>query len=436
MSGAAEIAPESDFSVRKIKIATVVLLAQMFATMMLPLTALTLVMMPMTREFGWSATEFSLAPTAMHWSIAITSVGAGYLIDRVGVRPVVILGTVTLGGAMIGLSYQTADLWLFYLWYGFMGFFGTYAIGLTKIVAGLFTQHRGKAMAILGVESTLAGAGMPPLLNWMIQDFGWRGMFLGCGLIVLALIPVLYFTIDEPGTAGEPRTLFRRRSAPDRTAGAAPLEGLTAPQILRDGVFWMIAIATVVGTAPRSGMGPLLVPMLLEKGFAESDAVAYLSFTTLVAPLGTLASGFLLDRVQSAKIAVPFKLASFVGLALFAVVTASFGGWPLLMASVAFSGFSFGTSRPIGTYLHVRFFGLRAFGFYHGLESALVSLAMGIAPPAIALIAESAGSYSPAYAVVLVSLFLGAILFLFMGPYRFAKDIGAVPAAIAQRGKM
>lgn len=52
---------ESDFSLRKMKIAGAVLLGSMFASSMLPLT---LVYMPITGEFGW-ATVAGLALPAM-----------------------------------------------------------------------------------------------------------------------------------------------------------------------------------------------------------------------------------------------------------------------------------------------------------------------------------------------------------------------------------
>jgi hypothetical protein len=52
---------------------------------------------------------------------------------------------------------------------------------------------------------------------------------------------------------------------------------------------------------------------------------------------------------------------------------------------------------------------------------------MGAGAPLVGLIADRTGSYQPAYIALLISLFLGAILYLFMGPYRYARGIGATP---------
>jgi len=416
---------ESDFSFRKIKLATIITMANMFATSLLPFGAITLVNVPMTQEFGWSQTQYSWAMTALMWCGAVTLPFYGRFMDKMGVRLPILFGTVGVALATMAIGFIDGALWQFYLCFALLGIFGSTAIGYTKIVSALFTQHRGKAMALLGIESTLAGAGIPPLLNWLISDFGWREMFIICGCIVLALIPLIYFTMDEPGEIRSDRRLFKPRAEVpvDR---AATLEGLTEKQIVRDRIFWLIVIATIIGTAPRMGMMPFLVPMLNEKGFTQADAVTYMSITTLIAPFGTLIGGWAVDRFNNSRVAVPFQLVSLLGLFLFTLVTASFGGWYVLGIAVGLGGFAFGTARPIGTYLHVRFFGLKAFGFYHGFENMFLAFAMGASPPVVAWLFESSGSYTSSYIIMLVSLAIGTVLYWLLGPYRYAANIGAV----------
>ncbi len=418
---------ESDFSFRKIKLATIITLANMFATSLLPFGAIMLVNVPITREFGWSQTEYSWATTALMWCGCVTLPFYGKFMDRVGVRLPIFLGTIGVGAATMALGFVQGSLWQFYLCFALLGVFGSTAIGYTKIVSALFTQHRGKAMALLGVESTLAGAGIPPLLNWLISDFGWRGMFIICGLIIIALLPVIYFTVDEPGEIGSERRLFKGKAAEEEPIDrSADLEGMTSHQIVRDRVFWFIVIATIIGTAPRMGMFPFLVPMLMEKGFTQADAVTYSSITTLIAPLGTLAGGWAVDRFASSRVVIPFQIISFIGLFCFLLASTGFGGWALLGTSVALGGFVFGTARPVGTYLHVRFFGLKAFGFYHGFENMFLAFAMGCAPPVVAWLHDRSGSYLSGYVIMLVCLAIGTALYWVLGPYRYAANIGAV----------
>jgi MFS family permease len=363
--------------------------------------------------------------TALMWCGAMTLPFYGRIMDRMGVRLPIIIGTIGVGFATLALGYIDGSLWQFYLCFALLGIFGSTAIGYAKIVSALFTQHRGKAMALLGVESTLAGAGIPPLLNWLITDFGWRGMFVVCGCIIFVLIPLVYFTVDEPGEIKSDRRLFKPKAEEkvDRSAG---LEGLDERQIMRDRVFWLIVIATIIGTAPRSGMMPSLVPMMMDKGFTQADAVTYMSISTLIAPLGTLVGGWAADRFNTSRVAIPFQVVSLLGLFCFTVVTASLGGWYLLSLSVGLGGFAMGTARPIGTYMHVRFFGLKAFGFYHGFENMFLAFAMGCAPPIVGYLRDTSGSYTSGYVIMIVSLAIGTVLYWILGPYRYAANIGAV----------
>ena len=84
---------ESELSFRKVRIAAVCVLGQVFATSLLLMGALALIMLPMITEFGWSRSQFSYATSAILWCGAVTSPVLGRLTDRVGIRPVLLAGT-------------------------------------------------------------------------------------------------------------------------------------------------------------------------------------------------------------------------------------------------------------------------------------------------------------------------------------------------------
>jgi MFS family permease len=419
---------ESDFSFRKMKLAAIVLMAHMFGSNLIAFTALALINVQITGEFGWTQTQYALTSTAMLWAVSVSLPLWGFIMDRIGVRLPLMIGTLGVACTLLALSRITA-LWQFYLCFFLLGSFGCTQMGYTKVIGALFTQHRGKAMALLGVESTLAGAMIPQIANWLISDHGWRTLFMVDGLVVVVLAVVVYFNLDEPGEINSDRNLLRFRKASKAAAPKPILPGLEAKQVFTSRVYWFILLATMIGSGPRTGMTPSLVPMLLEKGFRASDAAWYLSTITLLAPIGSLVAGFALDKVQDARIAIPFKACTFAGLLCFALASSQFGGWNLLIMAILFSGFSYGTAVPIGSYLHIRFFGLKAFAFYYGFETAFLAFMIGGAAPIVTVLRESSGSYASAYLVMLVCLAFGTILYALLGPYRFAANIGAVPIA-------
>jgi hypothetical protein len=72
------------------------------------------------------------------------------------------------------------------------------------------------------------------------------------------------------------------------------------------------------------------------------------------------------------------------------------------------------------TYVPTRFFGLRAFATISGVQLGVMTALLGLAPPLVARSQEVTGSYDGAFLVVETALCLAAVIYLVLGPYRFA----------------
>ena len=429
-------AVESDFSFRKLKIATTCLIGITFASSVLPWSALSLLMLPMTKEFGWSRTEFSLALTVMLWSGGFSVAFFGHLTDKIGVRKVVLTGSVVVGLAALAGAFQTGALWQFYLLFGVFGAVGCSRSGYQKVIGALFGKHRGKALAMFGVESTLAMAVLPPLTLFLLDKFGWRGLFLAFGVIILSMVPLIYFTLEEPGVVGGLPSLPslgrpRGGAAPKQDRLGPPvLEGRTLREVLRDRTFWFIVAGTILTMAPIAGMGPHMVAAIVDKGFTRADAVWILSLTTLIGSLGTLAGGYFVDKIHSAKVKVPFQGIQALGALCLAACTSVFGGIPLLVASGVLQGFAQGGARPMSTYFQTRFFGLRAFTSVYGVQLALMDFSLGLSPLFVGYMYDRTGSYNIPLYVIVAATALAAPIFYFLGRYRYSVDVGSVSAPV------
>jgi len=409
---------ESDFSARKIRISLVVLLGTMFGSTTLPLMAIGLLLLPMTQEFGWSRTEFSGGQTAMMLAGACASPLLGRMVDRLGVRRMILLGTLVVALVVIGMSRLDGQLWQFYAAFALLGVTGTTAIGYSKVIGSLFTRHRGKALAIFGVESSVAMAFMPPMILWMITSLGWRGMFVGMGLVILATVPISYFFLPEPDAPGAPAESGQPVSS-DR------LPGLTVPEILRDRSFWLIAIASLLAIGPAFGLMPHFLPYLTERGFNAASLGWVLTAMTIAMAAGTIIGGWATDHAKRAWIAAPFSLLTTLALVCFMLMSASFGGVPLLIFAMSLLGFAGGAQRPMGTYFQIRFFGLKSFGALTGIQSPFLALGMGLAPLAVGWCYDHYGSYQPAFLVMALCMAITVLLYAVLGPYRYAPNLAA-----------
>lgn len=443
---------EGDFSLRKIKIATAILVGQTFATSILPYSALTFVMIPMTREFGWTRTQFSFATTFLFIFGAVSLWPIGRIADRVGVRPVILIGTTIVGLVTIAMSRQTASLALLFALYTLLGMFGSTGVAYTKVAAALFTRNRGRALAILGAESTLAAAIIPILTNYLMLDYGWRTMYVVFGALILAIVPILYFTIEEPGQIGinlRPHWVYK--SAPSAAAAAAAvaperqapplsrpprLEGMRLSEALQDWVFWLITAAVMFGMLIAVGMITHMIPALIGKGFSQTFAAEMTSLFLLAGVGGSLVGGYMVDRFHTARVGAPFSLLAAVGAFLLMIVTSSYGGNAVLVVAMALDGFTFAAYRPMGTYFQTRFFGLGSFTEIISFQFMITNPISAFSAPLIGVIYGRTHSYHLAFLLMAVAPLLAAFVWLVLPKYRYSANIGAmmVPAPKRRRG--
>jgi sugar phosphate permease len=431
-SGHEPPAMESDFSLRKIKIATVILLGQTFASSILPYVALGYVMPSMTREFGWSKTEFLLANSFLMWCGALTVWPMGGITDRIGARPIILVGTVGVAALNLLLPHVNGQLWQFYVLFALMGVFGSSGASYSKLTTALFTQNRGKAMALFGVEGTFARMIIPGATAFLILRYGWRGMFNTFGAITLLMIPLIFLFLEEAGTRGlKPSLGFGRRAKPaagDTTAVVIPFEGKSFREILRDGVFWALLLAILVGMFVGNGMIANIPTSLVEHGFGLQTIGTADSIATLAGIPGLLLAGWMMDRFPSTKVAVPFLLITAVSAWMTMVVTPTFGGTSLLIAARSLYMFAFTTSLPLSAYFMTRFFGLKAYATSYGFMSAIQAACIGFAPPLMGYLRERTGSYDIGYQAWAAASVFAAVVYALLPRYRFSASIGAMPA--------
>jgi MFS family permease len=419
------VSVESDFSSRKIKIAGICLLGQLFGSSMLLIGPLSMMMVPITKEFGWSRFQFSFATSAVMWAGALAYPLFGRLIDRRGVRPVVLSGTFIIGLLSLALANQTASLWLFWFLYALVGVFGAIAIGYGKIIGSLFTQHRGKAMALITVCSSVVASIFPQISNQLLQAFGWRGIFNGYGIAILITGILLCFLLEEP--AGSFASAKLQRSAAEKGENQpafvpSAMEGMTVAEALHSRALWIMIASGLAAGILGAGWSQHSWAFQLSRGFSNSVAANAMSVSLLIAQIAVLLGGWLLDRVQTAKIKTPFILLGALSIYLQSIVYANYGGAPLLFTAITLSTMALNVQMPMLGYFYTRFFGMKAFGEIAGINMAILSLVAGFSAPLVGILYDRTGSYHLALMGMIVGYVISGLLYLCIGPYRFTMD--------------
>jgi MFS family permease len=417
----AVVSPDArDFTPRKLKVMLGCLLGTLLGSNFLTVSAVAIVMAPMTAQFHWSRAAMSGAVTVLLWVGAIMTAVWGRMIDRFGVRWIVICGTLAVGVVTASLALSSSSLIQFYLCFAALGVFGSTAVGYSKVVGSLFTRNRGKALALFGMEASLVGAVAPQIIFQLETRFGWRGMFIGLGLIVVAVAVALVFLLDEIGGLATPTTSM---------AAVQPrLEGMTIAQVRRTPAFWLINLATMAGNITATGLLPHLVALVLSRGMSAQTAVTALTVHTVAIPVGQFCGGVCLDRARTARIAAPFAVFALIGLLVLAWASPKSGGATILLAGAGLLGFGNGAKRSMNTYFFTRFFGLRALAEVSGWSLAITSMLLAPAPLVFGAIYDRTKSYDGALWVLGIGLALAVAFYLMLGPYRYAASIGSVSA--------
>jgi MFS family permease len=374
-------------------------------------------LLPLSEAFGWSRASISGVLGVLAILGAIVMPLVGLVVDRYGARRIVLTGNLLLAAGMALLGLSNGSLTQFYLTFALIAVAASLCSTTvySKTVSDWFSENRGTMLGVsAGFGNGVGATVMPIVAALMLHAFGWRGAFVGLGLVVVLLgFPTLYGFL---------------RDAPRYTAAAGhtlpPTEGLTLSEAARTTHFWLILVAIASGAGCLTAVFGHVVPILAERRIDLGLATAVLSVFAAVCAAWQIGCGVLLDRFSTPKIAVPMYLASVGGLALL-----EYGkGTPLLLMGGGLLGIGLGTQFGALPFFIARYFGLRSFGTILGVMFSAAITLQGSVPILLDHIFDLQGTYSQGLAIVGACLTFGAGLLFLLPFYRNVEsELSAVP---------
>lgn len=382
---------------------------------------------PLSREFGWSRSLLSAGPGIATAVTALLSPFYGALIDRMGSRRLALPGIVAVMAATCTFAWANGSE---VQWIALWAVFGVIVTSIkstiwTTAVAGVFEKGRGLALGITVAGTALAQAVVPPLGNFLIEQFGWRGAFVwfGLGWGGLTLLLCALFLYDAHDRAV--RVATRAGTAVGARASVR-LPGLTKAEALRSRPLWQVAISTFVVMLLTIGLGIHLFPILTESGVSRTNAAWLSSLTGVAGIIGKLATGVLLDRFRPNWIG---GITMGITAVTFLLLITSLHSMPAIIVALVVNGYAAGTKMQICAFLTAGYAGMRNFGAIYGTMSAIVALASGLGPFIAGLIYDHAGGYGPFLWAGVVGCTLGGALLVTLPPYpRWSEESELRPA--------
>jgi predicted MFS family arabinose efflux permease len=374
----------------------------------------------LAKQFHWQFAQILFGLTVTTFTVLISAPAAGYLADRIGVRPVVLGSIVLFGLSFAAFAATTGSLPLFYLTWAVVaaGGSGTLPITWTRAVNNWFDKRKGLALGLSLVGTGLFGSLLKPTCAWLIAHAGWRVAYLVIGALPLVIaLPIAWVFFYDVGPA---------RGA--RTRSASPVVGLTFAQALREWRLWVLAVVFIPISFAVGGPIPNMENILSLHGFDKASIATLVAFIGLSVVTGRLLGGWLIDRLWAPGVA--FVLLSLPALAcwLLAQANLSFGQ---ALLSIWLIGFAAGVEYDLMAFLVARYFGMRAYAAIYGTLYGCFALGAGIGPMIFGADFDKSHSYGDALIASAIMLVTSAALLLTLGPYkRFAQPDSTISTSV------
>jgi predicted MFS family arabinose efflux permease len=399
---------------------TLVLAASLgFSFFSIMLVSVGLFMEPLAEEFEWSRTLLSSGPAIATIVTAVLGPFLGMLVDRFGARRIALPGLVLTIMSVVsfsllnGSAVQWVVLWVL---------FGLVAVSIkstvwTTAVVGVFEKSRGLALGLTLSGTAVAQSAVPPLGNFLIDEFGWRGGFvwLGLGWGGITLLACLLFLFDRRDRADRQRKADEQAGRQVAAEEPVPeLPGLTGREAWRDSAIWRLAISNFIVMALTMGLSIHMFPILTEAGVDRTRAAWLVSLAGIAGIVGKLVTGVLLDRFRPNWVGgITLGAAALA----FALLLDGIRSPSLILVALLVNGYAAGTKTHITGFLTAGYAGMKNFGAIYGVMSSLMALAAGVGPMLAGMVYDAQGDYRLFLIAGAAGCALGGLLIVSMPRY-------------------
>jgi MFS family permease len=389
-------------------------------------TGITLYFLPFKRAFEISSTQLSLAFAIRSLEGGLEGPLVGYLVDKIGPRPIVLFGVVAGGVGFILLALTQSFPMFLVVFLGFLTIgFSTPFHGITATINHWFRRRLGTAMSLATVGSAVGGVLITPLIAWIILSSGWRVAATTSGVLILVIgiplsllirIPKGNEAFQEEETDSEEDKIkligtteeSNLEHSPPIVAESTGFDGdFTVKEALRTKTYWLLSLSIGLRLMAQSALMVHMVPMLVSRGNSEGVAAILVSLLSLVRLPAIIGAGVVSDKWSRTRTS---SLSMLSGMAAGVVILVGPSG---LLTGVAFA-FLFAGAQACNSVtwaLVGQFFGRKSFGTLRGGVTLVQSLMSTAGPLGAGVVFDLTGDYKIAFAAISVTYLAATLMF-------------------------
>ncbi|MCH7736890.1 MAG: MFS transporter [Chloroflexi bacterium] len=396
-----------------------------FARMAPSITTLTIFILPLSQQFGWSRTLISGSVTAGALAALVLSPAIGWAIDRYGVRPVLVVSMVVLGLAMTSLAWATVPLTFYIAFAAARVVFHTPApIGASTVVSRWFIRKRGRAIGLIFLCGAIGGLVFTMMAAQMIEHFSIKAAWISVGVVVLAVsvLPSLFLVVERPADIGLLPDDDRDPQPVDKGSNGLSDDSWTVAETLKTRSFWILFFMGMALLGVSTGVNVHIGAYYRDQGLTLTLAATAIGFSWVVAAFSSIAWGRLLERIEG-RYAYSMVFMLLGSSTLFLLTVDDIGG--AFVAAAILGSVSAGTN-VVMSIMYANYYGRDSLGRIRGISETGVLLGQSAGPLLAGVLFDSRGSYSFVFLLFGgIALACSLIVLMAKPPVRPAKALHA-----------
>jgi MFS family permease len=288
------------------------------------------------REFDLSFAQLGLTMTMFFIISGVGQAMSGFLVDRVGARPVMFasMGCFMLAALSGWLAQDYTGLMLVAVFAG-MGNAPFHPVDFSILNQRVSPARLGYAYSVHGLSGNLGWALAPVFLVAFSARGDWRSGYLAVLLLYGCVVLLLFVNRARLRTE-----VIHREASVSGAATANDLSYLKLPVVWWCFGFFLLSTMTL---AVVQNFSPSILQAM--HGVSFEAATATLTAYMICAALGTLAGGFVAARLPQRSDRV-VSVSMFTGAVLMALTATGWLGGAGSMATLAATGFAVGVGGP------------------------------------------------------------------------------------------
>lgn len=378
-------------------------------------------MIPVTETLGLQIGDFSVWVTIMSITSIIFLLIFSKIFSKRTIKKIMICSCISGIIGFIGFA-TSQSLMQFFIFAVFLGicFGGLTTTPSTLLLSNWFgIELRGKALGILFGGNSLVVMGIIPILNLLIQNFGWRITY-GClaGVLLLVCLPlILKLAIWSPEDVGQVRMGDREGSESD----TKELTGLTFQEGLKKPAAWLIFISGTLLVIPSSAILVHSPPFLIMNGYSATFAANVTSIMIGICVVTCILVGWINDKF-GLRVAATFSGIAFI-LTYIAQINIPAVGMLMVVLFIAGYGLGCPAVNIVSPLFANHLFGEKEVGAFIGYINLFISIGGALGSSLIGKMYDATGTYiTPFWMCAGLLLVMTVIRFVFAGKkYAFAS---------------